>query len=87
MIRKRYAEERIALALRQHEAGPDIFRKLGIAEQTIYRWNKKYGGMGVAELRRLRQLEEENRKRRTRSSNLAKASSFASTNATIRSAC
>ena len=65
MKRKRYTEEQIAFALRQHEAGTsvaDIVRKLGISEQTFYRWKKKYGGLGVAELRRLKQLEEENRK-------------------------
>jgi putative transposase len=37
-------------------------RKLGVSEQTFYRWKRKFAGMGVAELRRLRQLEEENRK-------------------------
>ena len=37
-------------------------RKKGITEQTLYRWKKKFGGMGVAEVRRLKQLEEENRK-------------------------
>ena len=40
----------------------EIIRKLGISEQTFYRWKKKFGGLGVAELRRLKQLEEENRK-------------------------
>lgn len=62
---KRYTEEQIAFALRQHEAGtsvPDIVRKMGISEQTFYRWKKKYGELGVAELRKLNQLEEENRK-------------------------
>ena len=39
----------------------EICRKLGISEQTFYRWKKKFAGMGVAELRRLRQLEDENR--------------------------
>ena len=65
MKQKRYTEEQIAFALRQHEAGtsvPDIIRKLGVSEQTFYRWKKKYGELGVAELRRLEQLEEENRK-------------------------
>lgn len=65
MRRKRYTEEQIAFALRQHEAGTsvsDIVRKMGISEQTFYRWKKKYDGLGVAELRRLKQLEEENRK-------------------------
>ncbi len=52
-------------ALRQAEAGApvgDVCRKLGISEQTFYRWKKRFAGMGVAELRRLRQLEEENQK-------------------------
>jgi putative transposase len=39
-----------------------VIRKLGVSEQTFYRWKRKFEGMGVAELRRLRQLEEENRK-------------------------
>ncbi len=57
----RYTEEQVAFALRQHEAGTtvsEIVRKLGISEQTFYRW-KKYAGPGVTELRRLKQLEEE----------------------------
>ena len=62
---KRYTEEQIAFALRQHESGtpvPEIVRKMGVSEQTFYRWKKKFAGMGVAEVRRLKQLEEENRK-------------------------
>jgi len=39
-----------------------VIRKMGITEQTYYRWKKKYGGLGMNELRRLKQLEEENRK-------------------------
>lgn len=65
MKRKRYSEEQIAFALRQHESGTavaEIVRKMGISEQTFYRWKKKYAGLGVAEVRRLKQLEEENRK-------------------------
>ncbi len=65
MKRKRFTEEQIAYALRQAESGTpvaEVCRKLGVSEQTFYRWKKKYGGMGVAELRRLKQLEQENRK-------------------------
>ena len=39
-----------------------MIRKMGVSEQTFYRWKKQYAGMGVAELRRMKQLEEENRK-------------------------
>ena len=65
MSRKHYTEEQIAFAIRQHESGTaiaEIIRKLGISEQTFYRWKKKFAGMGVAELRRLKSLEEENKK-------------------------
>jgi putative transposase len=67
MRRTRYTEEQIAFALRQAEAGTpvvEVARKRGVSEQTFYRWKKKYGGMGVGEVRRLRQLEEENGKLR-----------------------
>ena len=65
MKKSRFTEEQIAFALRQTESGTtvqEITRKLGISEQTFYRWKKKYAGLGVAELRRLKHLEEENRK-------------------------
>lgn len=65
MKKSNFTEEQIAFALRQAEAGTpvlDIARKLAISEVTFYRWKKRFGGMGVAEVRRLRQLEEENRK-------------------------
>lgn len=65
MKRKRYTEEQIAFVLRQAESGTtmaEVPRKMGISEQAFYRWSKKYAGMGVAELRRLKQLEEENKK-------------------------
>ena len=65
MKKSRYTEEQIAFALRQVEAGTsvkELVRKMGITEQTFYRWKKKYGGMGVSEVRRLRQLEDENRR-------------------------
>ncbi len=65
MKRKRYSEEQIAYALRQAESGTkvvEICRKMGVSEQTFYTWRRKYAGMGVAELRRLKQVEDENRK-------------------------
>ena len=65
MKKSKFTEEQIAYALRQVESGIpalDACRKLGITEQTFYPWKKKYAGMGVAELRRLRQLESENRR-------------------------
>ena len=61
MKKTAFTEEQIAYALRQAETGTsvaDICRKLGVSEQTFYRWKKKFAGMGIAELRRLRQLEE-----------------------------
>ena len=57
----RYTDEQIAFALRQAETGTpvqEVIRKMGISEQTFYRWRKKYIGMGVAEVRRLKILEE-----------------------------
>lgn len=65
MRKSRYTQEQIAMALRQAEAGTpvvEICRKLEVSEQTFYRWKKKYGGLGVPELRELRQLREENRR-------------------------
>lgn len=60
----KFTEEQIAFALRQSETGTkvaEVCRKMGISEATFYNWKKKYGGLGVGELRRLKQLEEENR--------------------------
>ncbi len=65
MKKSKYSAEQVAFALRQAESGksvPEVCRKMGISEQTFYRWKKKYVGMGVAEVRRLRILEEENGK-------------------------
>ncbi len=65
MRKSKYTEEQIAYTLRQAESGvpvAEIIRKLGITEQTFYRWKKRFAGLGVSELRRLRQFEEENRK-------------------------
>ncbi len=67
MPRKRYTEEQIGFALRQAEAGTSVAetcRKIGVTEQTFYRWKKRFGEMGVAEIRRLWQLENENRRLR-----------------------
>ena len=64
-IKKRFSEEQVAFALRQAETGisvQEVIRKMGISKQTFYRWKKKCGGLGISELQRLRQLEEENRK-------------------------
>jgi putative transposase len=64
-MKKRFREEQIAFALRQAEVGTpvtEVCRKMGVSEQSFYRWKRKYEGMGVAELKRLWQLEEENRK-------------------------
>jgi len=65
MKKSRFSEEQIATALRQVDAGApvaEVTRALGVSEQTYYLWRKKYGQMAMAEIRRLRQLEEENRK-------------------------
>ncbi len=65
MKRKRFTEEQIAFALRQVEGGvpvKEVCRKLQISEQTFYRWKKKFGGLGVAEVRRMKQLEDEVRR-------------------------
>ena len=65
MKRKRYLVEQIVAAVKQHEMGlqaGDIARKLGIAEQTFYRWKKPHGGLEATEVRELTQLREENTK-------------------------
>jgi putative transposase len=63
--RSRFSEEQIAFALKQQELGTsveEICRKMGISDATFYNWRKKYAGLGPSELRRLKQLEEENAK-------------------------
>ena len=65
MKRSRFSEEQIAFALRQAESGTpvaDVSRQLGVSEATFYLWKKKYAHLGVSELRRLRQVEDENRR-------------------------
>lgn len=65
MKKTKFTEQQIAFALKQAETGTavaEVCRKMGISEATFYNWKKKYGGLGVTELRRLRQLEDENNK-------------------------
>jgi putative transposase len=63
MKKSKFTEAQIAFALKQAETGTrvdEVCRKMGISQATFFNWKKKYGGLGVSELRRLRQLEEEN---------------------------
>ena len=63
MKRKRFTEEQIIKALKEVDGGAevrDVCRRLGVSEQSFYRWRRKYGGMDVSEARRLRELEAEN---------------------------
>jgi putative transposase len=65
MKRKRFTEEQIITILKENEAGStvvDLARHHGVAENTIYRWKSKYGGMEVSDAKRLRALEAENAK-------------------------
>ncbi len=65
MRKKRFSEEQIIGVLKSAEAGmavKEVCRQHGITETTYYRWKKKFGGMEVSEAKRLRQLEEENRR-------------------------
>jgi putative transposase len=63
MKRKRYRAEQIISILKEQQAGvpvPELARRLGVVENTIYRWKSKYGGMEIGEAARLRELEQEN---------------------------
>lgn len=65
MRKSRFTEEQIAYALKQSELGTnveEICRKMGISDATFYKWRQKYGAMGPSELRKMKQLEEENGK-------------------------
>ena len=62
MKRKRHSEEQIVYALRQGESGTpvkEICRQMGVTETTYYTWKKRYAGMGMTELRQMKQMEEE----------------------------
>lgn len=65
MRKSSFTEEQIALALRQVEGGTavdEVCRKMGVSQATFFRWKKRYTGLGVSELRELRQLRDENLK-------------------------
>jgi putative transposase len=65
MKRKRFSEEQIITILKQAEGGlpvPELIRQHGICEGTYYRWKSKYGGLELNEAKRLKQLEDENRR-------------------------
>lgn len=65
MKRSKFSEQQIAFILRQAEEGAsveEVCRKAGISQQTYYRWRKKYGGLMPSEMKRLKQLEEENQR-------------------------
>lgn len=65
MSKKRYTEEQIIRVLKEVETGvavTEVCRKYGVSEPTVYNWKAKYGGLEISELRRLKALEDENRR-------------------------
>jgi putative transposase len=65
MRKSRFTEEQIIKALKEHAAGlsvSDVCRKHGVSDATFYKWRSRYGGMEVSDARRLKALEEENRR-------------------------
>jgi len=65
MKRRRFTEEEIIGILKQHESGvptPDLCRQHGISAATFYKWNSKYGGMNISDAKKLKHLEDENRR-------------------------
>ena len=68
MPRKGHSEEKIVYALRQVEAGKkvsEVCREMGVSPQAFYSWKRRYAGLGLSELRELRQLRDENHKLKT----------------------
>ena len=65
MTKSKFTDQQIAFAVKQAETGTpieEVCRKLGISQQTFYHWKKEFAGLGTQELRRLKQLEEENKR-------------------------
>lgn len=74
MKKSKFSEQQIAFILRQGDEGisiEEVCRKAGISVQTYYRWRKKYGGLMPSEMKRLRQLEEENQRLKRLVANLS----------------
>ena len=74
MKKSKFTEEQIVYALKQADAGvaiDELCRKYGISGATFYRWRDKYGGLGAAELKRLKDLEQENKKLKSLVADLA----------------
>jgi putative transposase len=65
MRKSRFTDEQIVYALKQEELGipiAEVCRKFGVSEQTVYRWRARFGGLGASEVRRLKELEQENKR-------------------------
>jgi len=74
MKRSRFSEQQIVGILKEAQAGvavKELSRKYGISDATFYNWKAKYGGLGVSELKRLRELEAENARLKKMYANLA----------------